>query len=81
MFAAKSLNEFVQQPYDTLKECQNGPIEISSEEQSYVLMTAEYLRRILADTFLANQLDEILVRLKNRKGVPEKKIMSILGPE
>ena len=81
MFAVKPLNEFIEQPHNTLKECQAGPIEISGEEQSYVLMTAEYLRRILADSLLANELDEILGRLKINKSVAEEKIMSILGHE
>lgn len=81
MFAIKSLNEFIQQPYDILKKCQDGPIEISAEEQSYVIMKTEYLRHLLTDTSLATELGKIFVRLKNRKGVPEKKIMSILGHE
>jgi hypothetical protein len=81
MFAVKPYNEFIQQPVTTLEECQNGPIEISDEKQSYVIMTAEYLRRLLADSSLANQLDKILLQLKNKKGVPEEKIMRLLEHE
>ena len=81
MSVVKPLNEFIQKPHNTLKECQAGPIEISGEEQSYVIMTAEYLRRLLADTFLVNQLDEIFIRLKNRKGISENKITGILEHE
>ena len=81
MFAVKTYNEFIQKPDSTLEECLDGPVEISGEKQSYVIMTVDYLRRLLVDSTLANQLDEILLRLKNKRDIPEQKIMSLLEHE
>ena len=81
MFAIKQYNEFIQQPDSTLEACQAGPVEITGEKNSYVIMTTEYLRRLLTDTILANQLDKILTEMKNGKGIQEKEIMSLLEHE
>ena len=71
-------NKSFELPQDLLDQCKTGPIEISGGEQPCVIMTTEYLRRLLADASLANHLDNVLNEIKNNVGIPEEKIMSIL---
>ena len=79
MFIEKPLTLFINQPEDILKECQAGPIEIAGVDRSYVVMTTEFLQRLLKDISLADHLDKILEKLKKKEGVPEEKIMGILN--
>ena len=81
MVTIKSLKSFMQQPDDVLRDCHAGPVEISGGEQPYVIMTVDYLQRLLTDTALADTLDEIFACVKNKKDVPEEKIMGILEHE
>ncbi len=78
MFNIKPLNEFIQSPSSVLEECLRGPVEISAREQSFVIMTKDYLQRLLADSSLADHLEKILSDLKNTEGIPENVVMSLL---
>lgn len=78
MFTTKSLSSFIGQPDDILRECSTGPVELTGGDQPYIIMTQEYLRRLLTDTYLADHLDEILTRLRKNRSVPEEKVMGIL---
>jgi hypothetical protein len=78
MFIEKSINSFIEEPSDTLKACHDGPVELTGNDQSYVLMTKGFLNRLLSDISLANNLDKILARMKRDKNVPEKKVMELL---
>jgi len=78
MIITRPANKSFELPQDLLDLCKSGPIEISGDEQPYVIMTTEYLRRLLADASLGNHLDNVLDKLKNSDGVPEDKILNIL---
>ncbi|MBC8186351.1 hypothetical protein H8E88_35155 [candidate division KSB1 bacterium] len=78
MLLTKRSTKSFELPQDLLNECKTGPVEISDDEQPYVIMTTEYLRRLLADASLGNHLDNILKKLKKSDGAPEEKVMSIL---
>ncbi|MBN2012455.1 hypothetical protein JW960_24210 [candidate division KSB1 bacterium] len=81
MATIRTLKTFVEKPFDVLKESRSGPVEISGDEQPYVIITADFLRRLQIDTSHANQLDETFARLKKCSGVSEAKIMSVLRHE
>jgi len=81
MFTTKPLSSFIGQPDDILRECSTGPVELTGGDQSYILMTQEYLRRLLTDIHLADHLDDILTRLRKNRGVPEEKVMEILSSQ
>lgn len=79
MFTEKPLTLFIEQPQDILQACHNGPIEITGNDHSYVVMTTEYLQRIIKDMHLADHLDKILARLKKDGGISEERVMGILN--
>lgn len=64
MFKTKSLSSFIQKPDYALRECLEGPVEITGGEEPFGIMTAEYLRKLLADSLLADHLDQILAKMK-----------------
>jgi len=78
MFTEKPLTSFIEHPENVLKECHDGPVEIAGDDRSYVVMTSEFLQRLLKDISLADQLDTILVGLKEKGGVPEDRVMGLL---
>ena len=78
MLITKSLNSFIQHPNDILKECHTGPVEITGGEQSYILMTSEYLKRLLIDSYIAANLDKILAKLKNNGRISKKEVMEAI---
>lgn len=78
MFTAKPLTLFIEHPESVLTECHDGPVEIAGDGRSYVVMTSEFLQRLLKDISLADQLDKIFVGLKEKGGVPEDRVMDLL---
>lgn len=81
MFKTKPLAAFIEQPDHSFRECIEEPMEITGGEQPYVVMTMEYLRRLLADSNLADHLDGILERLERTGGVSEQEIMGVLNSD
>ena len=79
MFTEKTLTFFIKQPENVLRACHDGPIEITGNDHSYVVMTREYLQRIIKDMHLADHLDRILSRLKKEGGVSDERVMGILN--
>ena len=78
MWTTKSLDSFIRKPTEIIKECKLGPVEITGGDQSYVVMTSEFLRRLLTDSYIAANLDKIIAKFKNNGEISKNEILKAL---